>query len=311
MPDFKKHLSLTELLGHKTQIEDVDFWRQLCPNASISDFSIDRTRNASSVDSKQLADYQTQLCEEGYFQTPKMLPPDMYKQMRACIETVKNAGFPAMFALVYDVFYEAFNYFDPIMTHLLGKEYTLIPNFWVYYIETSDDSKGFEPHRDGEYVDTIGADGKPNVLTLWITVTDATPLNSCMYLVPANRDPEYKTAIHNLKVGGSKFRLEDVRAVPIEAGALSAWDQYLYHWGSRSSHRAPEPRVSYALYCQRGDIAPVDDASIDLRKGIGFRQRLGLICRGVYRYSYVQSDKGQQSPELLAFLENNMNILKH
>ena len=36
MPDFKKHLSLKELLGLKAQIEDANFWRTLCPNLWIT-----------------------------------------------------------------------------------------------------------------------------------------------------------------------------------------------------------------------------------------------------------------------------------
>lgn len=310
MPDFKKHLSLKELLGLKAQIEDANFWRALCPNSSISNFLLDDSKSYAVLEESEIANYQSLVCEEGYFQTKNILPKSMQEEMRFCIEKVKEAGFPAMFALVYDVFYEAFQYFNPIMKHLLGEDYVLIPNFWVYYIETSDDSKGFEPHRDAEYPNTIGADGKPNVLTLWITITDATPLNSCMYVLPAQRDPEYKMAISDIKVGATKFNLEDVRAIPANAGVLSCWDQYLYHWGSRSSHRASEPRISYALYCQRGDIPPFDDVIIDLRKGLIFEQRLGFICRGVYKYSYVNSDANEQTPELLAFLENNMNTLK-
>lgn len=310
MPDFKKHLSLKELLDLKTQIEDVNFWKSLCPNSAISHFSINSEKNYAAVNDVDIAAYQTLVCEEGYFQTPPILPKAMQEEMRYCIEKVKEAGFPVMFALVYDVFYEAFNYFDSIVKPILGDEYVLIPNFWVYYIETSDDSKGFEPHRDAEYPNTIGEDGKPNVLTFWITVTDATPLNSCMYVLPKQRDPEYQEAISDISVEATKFRLEDVRAIPAQAGILSCWDQYLYHWGSRSSSRATEPRISYALYCQRGDIAPVDDVVTNLKKGISFEQRLGFICRGVYKYSYVKSDANEQTPELLAFLTDNMNVLK-
>jgi Phytanoyl-CoA dioxygenase (PhyH) len=310
MPDFKKHLSLSELLAMKNNIEDIQYWRKLCPNATVSNFALDRLKTAS-VDNAQLLDYQSFLSDEGYFQTAPMLPVAMQQQMLECIETVKLAGFPAMFALVYDVFYEAFNYFDPILKHLLGDDYTMIPNFWVYYIEASNNGKGFEPHRDLEYLNTLDANGNPTVLTLWITVNDSTPLNSCMYVLPKHRDPEYHLAVNDLKQGATQFKLEDVRAVPIAGGCLSAWDQYLYHWGSRSSKHASAPRVSYAMYCQRGDRNPVDDASIDLREGVDFKQRLGLICRGVYRYSYVKSDASQKSPELLAFLENNMKVLKN
>lgn len=309
MPDFKKQLELNELLASKAQIEDIQYWRNLCPNAKISNFALDRLRTAP-VNTAQVVDYQSTLREEGYFQTLPLLPVEMQQEMLACIEAVKTAGFPQMFALVYDVFYEAFHYFDNILRPILGDDYKMIPNFWIYYIPISDRGKGFEPHRDLEYLNTIDANGNPTVLTLWVTVTDANPLNSCMYVLPAHRDPEYKAAITNLKQGASLFKLEDIRAIPTSAGTLSAWDQYLFHWGSRGSRRASHPRVSYALYCQRGDIAPVDDTWTDLLAGVRFSQRLGFICRGIYRYSYVKSDPAQKTPELLAFLEKHMKTIK-
>jgi hypothetical protein len=309
MPDFKKTLNLSELLAAKTQIEDIQFWRNLCPQAKISDVVLERAKTLR-VESAQLHEYQTVLREEGYFQTPPMLPIEMQQEMLACIEAVKSAGFPQMFALVYDVFYEAFHYFDTILRSMLGDDYKMIPNFWVYYIPATEGGKGFEPHRDLEYLNTIDAQGNPTVLTLWVTVTDANPLNSCMYVLPSHRDPEYKAAITNLKQGASLFKLEDVRAIPVAGGALSGWDQYLYHWGSRGSHRASHARVSYALYCQRGDIAPMDDAWVDLQTDLSFEDRLGFICRGMYRYSYVKSDPTQQTPELLAFLEKHMKSIE-
>ncbi len=305
----RKHLPLDELIQYRQQIEDVDYWRGINPHASISDFPVQALQSSRDAAVEEAERYATRLREEGYFQTPPILPAAMVQEMRACIEAVKERGFPVMFSLVYDVFYSAFAYFDAALAPILGPGYKLIPNFWVYYVEPSDAGKGFEPHRDAEYEGTIGADGMPTVLTLWVTVTDATPLNSCMYVVPRNRGPQYERAIHDLETGGTEFNLEDIRALPTKAGALSCWDQYLFHWGSRSSKRAPAPRISYAMYCQRGDTPPVDDASLDLRHGIDFNTRLGAICRGMYRYSYLSIKVSEQSRDLLSFLGKHMAVL--
>jgi Phytanoyl-CoA dioxygenase (PhyH) len=246
------------------------------------------------------------LREEGYFQTGPLIPATRLDAMRGAVEAVRAAGFPPMFALVYDVFYEAFADFDGILAGVLGRGYQLIPNFWVYHIESSDQAKGFEPHRDAEYADTIGPDGMPTVLTLWVAVTDATPLNSCMYIVPRNRDPQYSDATRNRTTPATQFKLEDIRALPARAGTLSCWDQYVYHWGSRGSRRAPSPRISYAAYCQRGDIPPVGDRLVPLPSPFAFRERLSLICRGLYRYSYVQRQRSEEAGEVRAFLEKHM-----
>jgi hypothetical protein len=91
---------------------------------------------------------------------------------------------------------------------------------------------------------------------------------------------------------------------------LSGWDQYVFHWGSRSSKRAKFPRVSYAAYCQRGDIPSVDDVAIAIPSPIDFKTRLGLICRGLYRYSYVNYQRSKQAETLLSFLTKHMATLK-
>lgn len=305
----RKRLDLNHLLPRRQQIEDVNFWRGIKPDSAVTDCKLATLESESCSAGQEAVRYAAQLREEGYFQTTPVIPPAMLQEMSECIRTVREHGFPVMFSLVYDVFYQAFGHFDGVLSGILGSNYKLIPNFWVYYIEPSDEGKGFEPHRDAEYAGAIAADGTPTVLTLWITVTEATPLNSCMYILPRNRDPQCSAAVHDLKTGASQFALEDIRALPTQAGVLSCWDQYVFHWGSRSSKRAQAPRVSYAMYCQRGDMPAVDDAAIDLRQGIDFPTRLGLICKGMYRYSYLSTQSPQPGEPLVSFLEQHTATL--
>lgn len=305
----RKHLPLDELIQYRAKIEDVNYWRGINPGSSITDFPLEGLTRSQDVTEEEIDRYKAQLREEAYFQTESLIPDDTLQEMLRCIEAVKKEGFPVMFCLVYDVFYRAFSHFDSILSHLLGREYRLMPNFWVYFIEPSDGGKGFEPHRDGEFKGTIGADGLPTVLTLWISITDATPLNSCMYVLPKSRDPQYAQAIHDLKIGVDQIALEDIRALPTRAGSLSCWDQHIFHWGSRSSKRAQIPRISYAMYCQRGDVPPFDDIPIDLYDRIDFGTRLGMIAKGMYRYSYLSVEPSGQSKEVLRFLQKHMAAL--
>jgi Phytanoyl-CoA dioxygenase (PhyH) len=305
----RKTLEMRQMIERIPDIVDMEYWRRLNPAAAITAEPIGSAGKAGP-EYCEIDRHIDQLREEGYFQTPPLLSAAEIAEMRVCIETVRAAGLPVMLALVYDVFYHAFRRFDPVLGRVLGPDYQIVPNFWVYYIEASDKGKGFEPHRDAEYNGTIGPDGVPTVLTVWVPITDAIPLNSCMYVVPASRDPQYARSLHDLQTGGTQFALEDIRAIPAEAGTLNCWDQYIFHWGSRSSRRADEPRISYALYCQRGDMPPVDGAVIDLRRGIDFQTRLGLICRGMYRYSYLRFDDTTGLEPLLAFLSEHMAVLE-
>ncbi|MGL5059370.1 MAG: phytanoyl-CoA dioxygenase family protein [Microcoleus sp.] len=307
----RKALPLQNLIPLFSQAEDINYWRHLNPNSKISDNPFTEFQNFPDIDKPTLEAYALQLKEEGYFQTNPLIPAAILQEMRECIDRVKAAGFPQMFALVYDVFYRSLGYFHSTLTGILGSGYRLVPNFWVYYIDAVDTGKGFEPHRDAEYEDTIDANGMPTVITIWITITDANPLNSCMYILPANRDPQYAEAINNLQTPADRFALEDIRALPTAAGILSCWDQYVFHWGSRSSKRAKEPRISYAAYCQRGDLTPVDDVTIDIPSAISFQTRLGLICRGLYRYSYASFERSKETEPALDFLHQQMASLKN
>lgn len=305
-PILRKSIRLDELLPLLPQAEDIDYWRALNPNSTISAQPFQGFSELSYVKQSSLDEYALQLREEGYFQTTPVIPTATLQEMRECIENVKKAGFPPIFALVYDVFYQAFAHFHSLLTGILGPGYKLVLNFWVYYIETNDNGKGFEPHRDAEYENTIDSNGMPTVITFWLPITDATPMNSCMYLLPANRDPQYADAIKNPKTGATKFALEDIRALPTKAGTVSCWNQYVFHWGSRSSKRALSPRISYAAYCQRGDIPPVDGMVIDIPSVLDFEMRLALICKGLHRYSYASIQQSQQAEALLDFMTRQM-----
>jgi len=303
----RKSIDIRAMLRHVDRLSDPGFWRELVPGARVSDepfgsFATDR----APVTPAMIEAWRSQLGEDAYFQTAPLVAEDRRSEMLRCIDAVVAAGLPATFALVYDVFFEVFADLHVMLQGVLGPGYTIIPNFWLYYIEPSDEAHGFEPHRDGEYADTIADDGLPTVLTVWVALSDATPLNSCMYVVPAGRDPGYASAIHSLHQDAAGIRLEDIRSLPAAAGTVSCWTQYIYHWGSRSSHRAPAPRVSYAVYCQRGDVEPVESVSLEVPSPLSFQARLAYACRGLHRYSYLALRDAAGAGPVLEFLTQNM-----
>lgn len=291
------------------QLNDIEYWRNLNSSSTISchKFSIE---DSYSVGKEELDSYTLRLREEGYCQTGQFIPTAMTKEMKECIENVKKAGFPPVFALVYDVFWQAFACFNSTLSGILGGNWLLIPNFWFYYIDNTDESKGFEPHTDSsdpfinDYLskarlNLFDPDGIPQIITIWVAVTDANPINSCIYIVPINRDPGYadvtrhlfpiKRDIKGVDTNGDfqremKFDLQDVRAIPIQAGTLSCWNPYVIHWGSRSSKFAQQPRISIATYCQRDNIPLIDDMGISLSSEIDFKTRVNVIYRGMDRY---------------------------
>lgn len=293
------------LLDGLTRAGSQDFWRELNPGLGISEHPFQAPNQSAQPTSVLLSDYRDRMVEEAYFQSEPALSAEMLASMREAIESVRAAGLPAVFAFVYDIFYQGLTHFDAEFAAVLGQNYRLVPNLAVYYIEASDQGKGFAPHRDAEYCDTINEEGLPTVMTVWITVTEASPLNSCLYILPKNRDPQYRESIQDLSVSADAFAWEDVRALPTAAGVMSCWSQYLFHWGSRGSRRAKEPRISYAVYLQSAQVDPVEEQTVAVPAALGFAERLSMICRSLRHNNWATFASWDRADELLGFLERH------
>ncbi len=71
------------------------------------------------------------------------------------------------------------------------------------------------------------------------------------------------------------------------------------------------PRISYAMYFQRGDISPVDNVAITIPSNLNFQTRLGLICRGLYRYSYMQFKETPGTTPVVDFMLRHIESLRY
>lgn len=195
-------------------------------------------------------------------------------------------GIPPPFAFVYDEFWQIFRSLEPFLSHVLGAGYRMLPDLWVWYVLPSNRASGWVPHRD-RVVPTLQPDNTPNSLTVWLPLTAATPLNGCMYVLPAAYDPD----LHNPGVSvGSKFHFTDenvqnIRALPAPAGSLLAWNQALVHWGGRASDLGTAPRCSIALQFQRGDVPALEDMLLDPHVLPSLEERVGLIGRLITVFS--------------------------
>jgi ectoine hydroxylase-related dioxygenase (phytanoyl-CoA dioxygenase family) len=104
-----------------------------------------------------------------------------------------------------------------------------------------------------------------------------------MYMVPAHADPVYGTARDSERL----FELPSIRALPVQPGEILVWNQAVLHWGSRSSTRATQSRVSMAFEFQRSDSAPFAQPIIAPGQTLSFDMRLKLIARQVLQYRHM------------------------
>lgn len=139
---------------------------------------------------------------------------------------------------------------DPIVQRLLGRDYVVLPDMWAWDIPPGKSNYGWAPHREKRF-NTLNNDDTPVSLSIWISVTHATPENSCLYVIPASDDPGYP---HDTSV--SMHAMQSIRALPTNPGDVIAFNHHVLHWGSQSSQWALGPRRSMAYECQQSHIPP-------------------------------------------------------
>jgi hypothetical protein len=209
-------------IDRTTDIRDPNTWRALAP-ALAPALAIDALLPPGftpfaigAAEAQQLA---SAVRREGYLQLD---PVDWGLPISGMAEAIANlhrAGWPAVFGFVYDEFWLAFGKLDRLIAGILDGPYAALPDFWAWHIDPASDDSGWAPHRDkGRHA--LFEDGSPKSLTVWLPLTDATPLNGCMYLVPADRDPTYGRE-DEIEL---RFRPQDIRALPAAAGGILLWN---------------------------------------------------------------------------------------
>jgi hypothetical protein len=299
----KKDAGMDQLLNPSTIVKkarDIQFWRSICPRLSISEGPLGSHLQPYAVSPSDVHKVRQQVLAEGYFRVERVLPRWEMKLVADAVRTVVEHGFPAPFVLVYDQVWQMLLRLENLLSPILGAFYYVTRDVWIYYIrsvnedctEAKEDS-GWSPHRDGKTViTTLRGDGRPKLLDVWIPFTDTTVEHSCMYVLPTHLDPNYP---HNLKEWSvPRESLQDIRALPAEAGAVIGWNEYALHWGSRSSAWADGPRISLAARLQSRDLNGWNFETLDPNASFSFQARLAAI--GTSFDAYI---KRKKCPETL------------
>lgn len=274
------------------QARDKEFWRRLNPDLHITDEAKPYNVAPLEIDSEKLEEANASLKAEGYFQVHKILDPALTSKLAKGVETIYKAGWPTPFAIVYDEYWEMFYSLKQLFEAILGKDYKQVPNFWCWYIDTNKDSKGWGHHRDRPSVNSVLESGVPATLTTWIPLSEATPANGCIYIVPAPLDPNYPPGDLERR---DMHELQNIRALPATPGDVLGWTEALLHWGSRSSQKATNPRISISFTYQRADQNPYEVPLFEPEHSHTFNDRLGLIAQCVCKFD----PQGKSSPEVL------------
>jgi hypothetical protein len=260
-------------------VRDPALWRAINPHLSIDAV---HSRLPRSIGEEQIDGARRQLAYDGYFAIPALLSDDLVARAREGTANLVRQGWPAVFAFLYDETWLLFDELSRLIGGLLGQDYRRLGAFWAWSVGAGGEPAGWGPHRDRSTT-TVSESGEPDVLTLWLALTNATPESGCIYVVPASRDPCYRVGLENVEVRD----LQDVRAVPATAGTVLGWTHHLLHWGARASALVSAPRVSLSAEFQRARCPLLDDA---IDAGVPtFDERAQLLGRNVLRYAHMRA----------------------
>jgi hypothetical protein len=266
---------------------DIRLWQKLNPALTISDGEKPKAKIAeigSENDGFDAAGLSDRFWDEGYFLIHDVLPQDELAKLRFGIETLVANGFSPSLIYLYDEAWDVFRRLRPLLTHFLGDRVALLPHFWAWHVDPRKAGSGWPPHRDYQGESVIGDDMLIS-LSLWVPLSNATPDNGCMHVLPRNFEKEYAAPVS----GPGDIFLQDIRALPARPGDVMGWRQDLYHWGGRASPHAIEPRISLSLEFQNAAFDPLADELLGLDTPPKFLQRLGLIAAQFDKYRHMQS----------------------
>lgn len=264
-----------------------DIWQQLNPQLSISKggepiVDIDEIGTGDGgFDGGGLSD---RFWDEGYFLIEDVLPTDELAKLRQGIETLVAKGVSPALIYLYDEAWQVFRRLKPLLNHFLGDRVALLPHFWAWHVDPDQGGRGWPPHRDYQGESVIGDDMLIS-LSLWVPLSNATPSNGCMYVLPRSFEKCYDSPVTKPE----DVSLQDVRALPAGPGAVMGWRQDLYHWGGRASQHATEPRISLSLEFQNAAFAPLAERLLNLEQAPEFIDRLVLIANQFEKYQHMQS----------------------
>lgn len=286
---------------------DINFWRHLNPELTITEYS-QSDWGPFRLSDQQKKDIRESLIEEGHFQISSFFEPEELKRLADAVKVLNRERWPAVFAFVYDEFWHIQNRYRNILTEMLGNEHKMMPNFWVFYINHDNESKGWEPHRERPKIMNLRPEGTPLSIVFWAPLTDASPLNGCMYILPANRDPYYNTNPQTAKAEN----LQDIRALPAEVGSVLGWNETVFQWGARSSQKAAEPTIAISTAFQSTECGAFETPLIPIGQLLPFQMRAGLIAQQFDRFTVQNSfstSVKQLAHDLAPSLGENIHIL--
>jgi hypothetical protein len=254
-----------------SSLERRDFFRDLAPSLTVAETADFRHALATG----RIEPVPPPLGARGWSAVPDAIAPARAAAMRDAVDALHRAGLPAIFAYVYDAFWEPLTALHALAKNELG-DYDVLADAWVFRVEPV--KRGWRAHRGwAEY------EGGRAMLNAWIALTDTTTATSCIHIVPLDRDPNYPSSLDRLDVPAG-----EVVALEARAGTALVWDANALHWGGEMDAGARAPRMSLTFTLRKRAPALAAMTALDMST-LDLRARLDLIAGEIVKYAHMES----------------------
>lgn len=277
---------------------DIAYWRGLNPKLSIGGQG--RTSRAAKRPKAFPKPLVHDLEDDGYCRAEGVFKERDLVEVKEAIETVTSAGWLPIFAFIYDAPWRLAR--SPqvlaLADRLLGsRDHGMALDFWITSVANDSESHGFNPHKDN-HSSANACKNPARAVTVWIALSDATPENGCLYVIPENLE-RFSVEELEREYGANDFFgavLHRTRALPAETGTILCWRNTLTHWGSFGSGRASTPRLSLSVAYMIPEKHPDNpNAGNPLLKRDQplpiFGQRLIYVANSIQNYHYRKDGK--------------------
>ena len=276
---------------NRSQWVDPRFWQDMLKEESVKlTTSKPWTRNDEVIFECKNDDLRERIRNTGYTLVPSLEKMVANTEQKCHLNTLisnlakgitflhKSHGLPATFILLFDEAWELA--FHPSTQQIISQtnheKNVFNYDILAWYIDPSEGVSGFSPHRDrqpsNEMVPrSFHEDGQAKYITLWIALTNATPQNSCLYVIPKQYDPGYTKGDdmdnadedtdqdENENVDDplsrclrDKQSYQNIRALPRNVGESVAFTHRIIHWGSKGdADYVDNPRIAISFVCRR------------------------------------------------------------
>ncbi|KAL9183439.1 hypothetical protein ACHAXT_004295 [Thalassiosira profunda] len=291
-----------------TRWSDADHWRRLCPHLTILEDALPaRSSSGDGCNEATNEKLLTRLVDDGYALLDRPACGDSLREKlaRGITDLEEQHSLPATFVLLFDEAWalaaESYKILlqnnissgngdekrSPKQSGIL-QPHQMAFNFDVlaWHIDPRSGKAGFSPHRDRQpetmdaLKDSFYPDGQAKYVTHWVALSDATPENSCLYVIPRQFDPGYtggddppenegecskddsdecsekeQTISDPLsRALSTKQSYQNIRALPRNAGASVIFTHRILHWGSRGNPEALDVRPRIAISFVYSDV---------------------------------------------------------